>query len=326
MTIRTDKSSLLWAPELQYGVPQSTNYRRFGLHDSAFLPDPEYNWMYYYNTLKSTRGNVFRGPEKLEGNISDIRLQGTEFLHFLTSPSGDYFISPFTLVAAMYDNTGNINFSRVYTGGKVNRASIHIREGEELQLSIDSMMFIQMFHNRPNGAGARFSNFYPIDPGPLNTTRYIYDDITFIFAGVAMGRIRALDISIDNGLVPYYALQQGASFDQIQSPLKLLIGQTSYTASITVDMVDNTDLAFWDYLSNQVSNPSDVMLTGNGFTLVCSRPEPAGSASLILNCGTTSTNRGLVFSKVEYPMSVSDRGYYSAVFTGNFDTFSIQEL
>ncbi|KKL13828.1 hypothetical protein LCGC14_2521840, partial [marine sediment metagenome] len=156
-TIRTERALVLWAAESTFGSIAAAPYARFGIHDTVESPDPEFGWEPFFGVFSGRdRATILRGQATLRGSIPDIRLQSglTTFLfnHVLRPVAGyDELVDPFTLYIGYRDTGGSIQLGRYFLGGKVNRATVQAAEGQELRLSVDEILFLNMQSTRDGG-------------------------------------------------------------------------------------------------------------------------------------------------------------------------------
>lgn len=320
--LRTDKSSVLWAPESVYGALAVSGYQRFGFHGNAELPNPQYGWFPYFDTKAPRRVNIIKGRQTLSGGINGIGLQNANFLTYLTTQNDTSPISSFSLAATSYDTDGVPLLNRMYSGGKIGRAILSAKEGEELKLSIEDMQFNNMFHNRLNAVTGRYIATIPTDPGASDDERWVFSGADIRFSGITLGKVREFTVSINNSLQPYYGLKSNASVDVVQSPHRILSGQQQYSLRLAVDMADSGELALWDYLLNQGAATNISPTTGLTFTGIFAR----NGTTLSINCSTSTptTNPATVLTGIEDTFDVS-KGYYKVTFLGNIDKITFTE-
>lgn len=316
--IRSDKTVVLYAQENEYGVRPDTGWRRFGLHDVANLPDPEFAWTPYYSLGGVNRAQIIRGKNVLAGSVPAIHLQSKFPLYPLFPPNDTQPLASISLANGIYDTNGVLMLGRQYLGGRINRATISLTEGEDLILDIEEMLFQKMFHNRFEASTNRYltSPALPADPGPSSNYRYTWNGVTFTaFGGTVLNRVRKFTLSVNNNLIPQYGLTTGQSPDAFNQPMRILCGQTEYKMNLTVD-IHEAELALWDYLMNQGSNKGSGPTVGTTFRLNFSNLDE--SFSLHCSVSPTATNPGTVFEKVDFPID-STKGYYTATFRANVD-------
>lgn len=157
--IRTERTVVLWAKESIFGQVSGGPYKRFGIHDTAVLPDPEFAWEPFYGVFSGRdRATILRGRSTHRGSIPDIRLMADnldfvkEILLKPLSPAFDETTVPFTVMAVYHSTDGTQQLLRNFVGGKVNRATLFANEGQELRLSIEEMLFLQTLNARGGDA------------------------------------------------------------------------------------------------------------------------------------------------------------------------------
>lgn len=315
--LRTDKSVLLYAQEATYGDIPTTGWRRFGIHDNASLPDPDISWTPYYSLRSQNRTQIIRGKQTLAASIPNITLQSKYPLYPLFPPNDTASAASISLAHELWDNFGVSWLKRRWGGGRVNKATVSIKEGEALQLSLDEVLFQHMEHNRSQASSSRYlpNAFYPTDPGPSDNYRYTFNNVTINGLNLTFARVKALQVTVNNNLYPYYAIREG-NYDHAMQPARIITGVTEYKMILTVDLHE-TELGLWDYLMNQGSPQGIGPVAGATFQFSFTN----GSEPFIMHCSTTATNAspGTVFEKMEMPISIQSSGYYTATFTGNVD-------
>lgn len=315
---RTDRSLILFAPEAVYNTIPSSGWQRFGYHDTANLPDPDYGWTPYYALRSAKRVSIIKGKISYSGSISDISLNSTAIFPFLTQDE-DIPLPSIAISAQTFDTDGASPFNRIYTGGRIGRASLSANEGEALNLSIDEMLFTNAFVNRNSVVGERTSFITPTDSTtPLDGDRWVFSGASISFNGLTLTRIRRFTVDIDNGLQPYYGIHSG-NFNNVQSPIRILTGQNKYTVTLDVDFVDEEALTLWDYLFNQGSLTANAPMTGVSIIANFTRLD----SSLTISVLPVASSIGAVFQKVDFPFNVASSGYYRASFITNVDRLSI---
>lgn len=317
--LRTERSSVIYAQEETYGVIPSTGWRRFGLHDSANLPDPEIGWVPYYSTRYQNRKQIIRGKHTLSASIPNIQLQSVYPLFPLFPPNDTQYLASISLANDLIDTNGGSVLKRRWGGGRVNRATLSIKEGEALTLSLDEILFQHMEHDREEASINRYAaGGYPTDPGPSSNPRYTFNNVRVRgFSGTQdFLRVKALELSVNNNIYPYYAMRSGQTLDHTLQPARLITGTTEYMLRLTVDFHE-AELSLWDYLMNQGSTGGNGPTVGTTFELQFVHPSEPFTISCTLN--TSSSRPGTVFSKMEMPLTVSQSGYYTATFTANVD-------
>jgi hypothetical protein len=295
--IRTERARVLWAAESSFGSIASAPYARFGIHDTVEAPDPEFGWEPFFGVFSGRdRATILRGPATLRGSIPDIRLQGglTTFLvnHVLRPVAGsDELVDPFTLYVGYLDTSGNVQLGRYFLGGKVNRATVQAAEGQELRLSLDEILFLNMQHLRSGNDAYNAAN-PATDPGASSGGRFMFASGTVTIAGITYDRVRRFALSVDNQIEPRHYIQRDASTGLLH-PNDLIEGRRVWRLEVDVDIVDpsaSSDLELWDFLINQgASGAGDEGVTiGGRIVLTFNQAgSGAGSNTLTLTCGST---------------------------------------
>ena len=300
-TIRTERAEVLWAAESTFGQIASAPYARFGIHDTIEAPDPEFGWEPFFGVFSGRdRATILRGQATLRGSLPDIRLQSglTTFLvnHVLRPVAGnDELVDPFTLYIGYRDTGGSIQLGRYFTGGKVNRATLQASEGQELRLSIDEMLFLNMQTTRANNDTYSASD-PAADPGASSSGRYLFASGTVTIAGITFDTVRRFSLSVDNQLEPRYYIQRDGSTGLLHAN-DLVEGRRMWRLEVDVDIVNPAsggDLELWDFLINQGAlaggqgnqNPT----AGDQITLAFNQAGAGeGSNTLTLTCGSAGT-------------------------------------
>ena len=297
-TIRTERAEVLWAAESTFGTIASAPYARFGIHDIIEAPDPEFGWEPFFGVFSGRdRATILRGQTTLRGSIPDIRLQSglTSFLvnHVLRPVAGnDELVDPFTLYVAYRDTGGSIQLGRYFLGGKVNRATVQAAEGQELRLSVDEMLFLNMQTTRNSGNDTFDASNPASDPGASATGRYLFASGDVTIAGITFPRIRRFSLSVDNQLEPRYYIQRDGSTGLLHAN-DLVEGRRVWRLEVDVDIVNpasGNDLELWDFLINQgASGAGDQGATLGGRVVLTFNQagSGAGSSTLTLTCGST---------------------------------------
>ncbi len=317
VAIRKDRSSLLWAYESTYGVFPTTNtWSHLGYLDNAILPDPEYKWTSQYGFPQSRRTNIMRGKTSYRGSISDIKLQTPTLIQTLLFPANvnnnvndTSPFNSFSIASYIYDTNGSIPLARVWTGGRVSRASIHAKEGEELRLSLDDIAFNRLYVNRSTSryfAGGLDNPAIIFDPGPMITSRMLFNQAIITFSGIQLGHVREFSLDINNNCKEWYGITAGVA---ARDPIRILSGKIEYKLTLGIDVVDQNDLQLYDFLLNEGSLSQGAPLTGGNIVAVFG----AGSDFTFTLYCSVSARAGLpgaVIEKVDFPMNVTEGGYY----------------
>lgn len=311
MTIwRTEGTSITWCKEAVYGEAPDPNagalYNRFGLHETMTAADPDVAWQPYWTVGGGrSRSTILRGKWALDGSVPDIRMQaGYARPNSLADLLGlcigrhdgagnvyegqstyDERLSSFTTQIAMRDTAGSYNFIRSYTGGKVNKATISGKEGEEVRISLDEIVFKDIFLGGSGFAGVNkyASVAYAPDPGPSTKGRFLFAGAQMTMFGVPFCRVRSFSITIDNMLEPRYYFCKANSTDVNPSQVlsDLVEGKRQYEMDLEMDLVDTAgDAALFTYFLNQAGGPvGSSGLTGGMLDLAFAPTEGFSSPS-----------------------------------------------
>lgn len=318
--IRTERATVLWAPESAYGVYAAAS-KRFGIHDTIVAPDPELNWRPVWDVGHTSRSRrtILRGKWSLKGSVPDILLQPTasarELMSMALGQTGtgwvmeglsggvnatDHRLPSFTTQVLYHDTDGQGKLGRTYVGCKINRATWSAREGEELRFSVDDFIaqtvFTALDGTRHSDQGNQFIiGMENRDPGPSDTGRYIFGgaDIKLTIAGadLHLAHTRSFRLTIDNQLDPKYYLNRADTGNFMQILSQIVEGKRAYTCDIEVDLQDpSTDLALWGYLVNE-GGPGGGKPTGCSITAAFESEFQEGAAphQLVLACDSSPT-------------------------------------
>lgn len=292
--IRTERAEVLWAPEHTFGNIAPAPYARFGIHDTIEAPDPEFAWEPHFGVFSGRdRATIMRGQATLRGSLPDVRIQSglTTFMqnHVLRPvPGYEEPAKPFTLFIGYRDTSGNRQLERYYIGGKVNRATISIAEGQELRMSVDEMLFRRMSTTR-NGNNDPYSASDPaVDPGYSPYGRFMFAHGTVTIGGVTYDRVRRFSLTVDNQIEPRYYIQRESPTTGIMYPNDLIEGRRVWRAEVELDIVNLADLELWDLLVNQgAAAAGDAgMTSGSRLVLAFNQGGSGlGSSTMTLTCG-----------------------------------------
>jgi len=291
--IRTERAEVLWAAESTFGSIAPAPYARFGIHDTIEAPDPEFAWEPHFGVFSGRdRATIMRGQATLRGTLPDVRIQSglTTFMqnHVLRpAPGYNEMVAPFTLFVGYRDTGGTRQLERYYTGGKVNRATISIAEGQELRMSVDEMLFRRMYTHR-NGNNDPYSASNPaVDPGYSAYGRFMFAHGAVSIGGVTYDRIRRFSLTVDNQIEPRYYIQRDSTTG-LFLPNDLIEGRRVWRAEVELDVVDTADLELWDFLVNQGASASGRAGMTAGARVVLSFNQSGtglGSSTMTLTCG-----------------------------------------
>ncbi len=315
--IRTERSSVLWAPETTFGT-FTTPGLRFGIHETVTVPDiePEMNGFFGIGSLSRNRDTMLAGKLSLKGSLPDIMLQanfntallmGSIIGKTVASGPSQYVISDgigvtdqrngsITMQVAYRDTSQSAVLVRNHMGGKINRATISADEGKELTLSIEDIMFLYQTHNRIGVFGYDPSVIANTDPGISSASRFLFAGGSIIGFGQVLARVRKFTLTIDNQMEYKYYIKTSTYDPQvIQYPNDIVEGKRVYKLELEVDLGDPvTDLVFFDYLRLLGKPNMSSRMLGVGITLGFAAPPSEignglGGASFSIQCSPTAT-------------------------------------
>ena len=288
---RTEQASVLWTPETTFGVrPTNPTWEQFGIHDTLEAPDPEIAFEPFWQVgTNRNRKQMLRGKWSMKGRVPDIRVVPNLALKVLALPIGrntgtgvregralsgsavDERIDSLTLQVGVRDTSGGY-FIREWYGGKINRASLSMTEGEDLRLSLEDVIFKNVAHNQNTFQGTsieKYSASVGSTPGSPSTTfsenRYVFAGASMVFFGQTLARIKSASLTIDNSIEErYYWRQEATSTSATQVVSDLIEGRRVYSMSVEMDLADpTTDLVMYQWLLNQsASAGADSPTTG----------------------------------------------------------------
>lgn len=342
--IRTERTSVLWAPEPAFGT-MTTPYARFGIHDTVTAPDAEYKWVPFFGvgSVSRNRDTILRGPQEFRGSVPDIRLQGNAFnitllqqiLGRAQAPSfifegitaTDGRIPSMTMQIGYRDTSNTAVLVRNFVGGKINRATLSASEGEELRLSLEEIMFLKELHNRSGVFGYDASVVPATDPGISDSGRFIFAGAQLIAFGMTLARVRRMSISIDNQLeYRYYLKSDNTDPYKLQRPNDIVEGKRVYKAELELDLGDpSTDLTMFNYLLSEGAPSTNSKTVGTPLAFVFQCQPSEGSATLVFNCSATPTSihPGAVITSGKHNIPAPPAGLIPVTLSIDFDSMYI---
>lgn len=315
--IRTENAKIAWRKEASWGNTGTGNFHRFGNFEVLNAPDPEYEWYPFFGVFAGrSRQQVFRGKQTLRGSIPDIKLQGDQET-FLEMMFGRYIssyyregvtttnetIPSFELGVELLDTDGTCQLRRLYKGGLVNRWTMAANEGEELRLSLDEMLFKDLYHNLSGHAkyNAGAASSFTIDSATA-AGRYTFAECQFQMFGLTFSHIRRFSLTCDQQIEMRYYLQRGGSSDYQQVPNGYVPGKRAYRMEIDLDMADPAiDRDVYEWLVDQGAATWPGYTIGTQVTIDFTQVGSGeGAGRLILHCGglygVLSTTPGAVIT------------------------------
>jgi len=300
--IRTERASVLWAPETTFGTLPPAGWKRFGIHEVINVPDPEYEWYPFFGIFSQrTRSTILRGRQSFRGAFPDIRVQGTNvgiLKHILGLQVGDDYrddhrgwtipLPSFTVAVCLQDTDGVTQLARNYLGGRVNRATISANEGEELRIGLDEVLFKDMTHNLSGKTKYSAATTCGTDPGALATGRFMFSAAEITMLGVVFCHVRRFTLTIDNMIETKYYLARADSADGSRHPKDLIAGRQAYRLETEIDLSDPAiDRDIWEFLVNEGASTANGPVLGtqiyinfttmgdtgaatSNFTIICS--------------------------------------------------------
>jgi len=284
---RAEKWQISYGVESGYGgAPSGATDAQYtlGVFDDATLPDPEFEHTPYW-VMKTNvdRGPsiMYRGKARYSASIPNIViLDGRSlvlplfndmthagatpsFTHAAPGTAATADLPSIKLVAAYYDETGTVGLKRYWSGGKINRATFHAEEGGLLMMSIDELLFKQVYFNSDDLALSPFYNANVVAqtainfPDTITRTGVQYPQEPFYFseceiklrvmvyaAGdstpveVTIPSIRNFRLEINNNCTPRYYLNNVGTLDDAHGPYEIIEGRREIRLSMQVDLSD----------------------------------------------------------------------------------------
>jgi hypothetical protein len=262
--IRSEMWKLAYAIETNPGndpYPASnTGYTNtFGIVQNVTMPDPQIDINNFWGLGTASIRNWFvsyHGKQTLSGSIPNFLLTDGKCLRLPIGNVTDYNSSgyythiineavtlPSISLHTTYVNAdGTVELMRRFHGGKINRMTISAQEGGYLTCSIDDMQFMRYKHNISGVSDISASYNSTMVDLPLMSTLYSCDQ-PYLFAtgtlslwGTTFARIRSFNLSIDNGCMPKYYVQNSSS---LPLPYEIREGKRNYNLGVTVDIEDS---------------------------------------------------------------------------------------
>jgi len=291
---RAEKWQISYGVESAYGeAPTGATNAQYtlGVFDDATLPDPEFEHTPYW-VMKTgvDRGPsiMYRGKARYSASIPNIVIldgrslvlpifndmthggAGQNFTHAAPGATATSDLPSIKLVAAYYDETGTAGLIRYWSGGKINRATFHAEEGGMLMMSIDELLFKQVYFG--NADDILISPFY--NAAVVSQTGINFPDNIAIsgvqhpqepfyfsecevklrvmqFAGsastpveVIIPSVRNFRLEINNNCTPRYYLNNVGALDDAHGPYEIIEGRREIRLSMQVDLSDYAVGAF----------------------------------------------------------------------------------
>lgn len=342
--IRTERSLLLYEVESTWGsMVQPTT--RFGIVDSANLPDPDFGWR-PFNGIGSgrNRDTILRGVQTLRGSVPDIVLQHSstssantaKLLSLLLgrNSSGtvleglsitDERLPSFTMQAAYRDTSGIYRLVRNYLGGKVNRASLSASEGQELRLNLEEVIFKEVHHNDALAEGFDPSVVVSTDPGLTDATRYIFAGGRLSINGVNVARTRRFNLSIDNQVEPrYYIAPTSTLVPYWQVPNDLIENKRSYRLEVEIEIGDpTTDFRFYEFLLRQGASTVGGKTVGAPIVLALTPESGGGLINIVCSPAASTIHPGAVLQQARHSIPAPPTGMVSVNLSFDLDSCAI---
>lgn len=302
--IRTDQASVQYAVEAQYGVLPGGGWRHLGFFENSILPDPRYGWQPLYGLGHGRRRQgIGSGKQTLSGSAPGIVLQDFGPLELLVAPdhSSQYtLVSPrsFAITSTYLDSDGQTVLVRHYTGGRVGGALLSVKEGGPLTLDITQMSFKSMQQSRPSGSSTRVGAISFADTPLTDAEPYYFSEGSITSAGQAIAHIRGFELTINNNLQPFYSLRKSAEIDPVTEPTFIKGGKIDYKLTLDVEIGEEIDLGFWDFLVHQgvaINFSNDMIILtfsrrdGDVRTITCGSP---GTGILLEQANIAALSRG----------------------------------
>ena len=277
---RGEKWSISYGAESSYGaVPTGTTTAThiFGVFEDATLPDPEYDhtpyWMFKTTAPDREAYIMYRGKARYSGSIPNIVLLDAKpiylaFADAITHAGADPYshsfpgaaggttaLPSFRIITSYYDDTGAVGLKRFWSGGKVNRATLSIEEGGMLTMSLDEILFRDVYFKNDD---TLLTPFYDTDVAAqaltyptrepfyfsecevnMKLVQYI-NATTATLTEVTIPSVRSFRLEVNNNLTPkYYLRQEGASgAGDVHGPYEIIEGRQEFRISLRVDLSD----------------------------------------------------------------------------------------
>lgn len=317
--LRAEKSTVLWSLQgdgtnRSFTTPPN---KRFGVLEQFTPPHPtvELDPVYQIGSNTRNRSGILPQRESLRGGVPDIRIQasndsfgamalpmgriqtsgGSQFI-FEGVTSTDDRTPWFTLGQVNRDTSGAVALTQIFHGCKVNRATYYAREGEELRMSLDEILALDM--HVPTLGWDQTTVWNPFvsmgaDPGPINAGRFQFNMASVTVFGVTLEHVRGFSLSVDNQLQPRHYFTKTLS--RALRPSDILDGRRAYRLQIDMDVSDvSTDVEMLKSLVNHGMAQSDERVRGGSISIAFDQAAQVGlegeTGRLFIACDPNPTN------------------------------------